>query len=114
MSQESEFTDRFIEAMCGDANTEYLECMGINKGECIQHLKMSINSCPEKYHEKLDMYLIDPVCITNTYIDNTKVSDEIAIKCDDLVNKIEPPERFKKRLMPNKQLKIDAQKARAS
>jgi len=78
-------------------NSEYINCMGITKQNCIQSFKQALNICIKSLNPKTN--LPSPVCITNNYIKNTKVKKETAKSCDGLVKKIVPKHKFRK--MPN-------------
>jgi len=102
LSKENDSHRALIDKVC--EFTEYLECLGTAQSECITYMKDSIESCPEHYKEDFDIYLLDPVCITDTFIDNTKVSDKKATSCDSLWT--DEMEKMKINIMPNKNIKF--------
>ena len=66
--------------MCG--NNEHLAFLNINKSQCMTAFQRAMDICGKTYLERTQIEIYDPVCITNRWVENIKVSKDKVLICD--------------------------------
>ena len=86
-------------------NDEQIACWGVSKTTCGEAFKEAVYFCStieskyvldqrEKGHE-----VIDPVCLTNKFIDNLEIDENTSEKCDEFsYSKEDMREKFEKKV----------------